>query len=253
MSKKNKSNKKKTIYIISFSLLVILFITLLLFIKDSEKIINIKEFIKTDTKILCIMQDDNFSYAVKIFDKYSIDYLKINSDELTIFERKKIENIIDSKNFKNVLVIYKNNVIEDVFTEYKNEENLSKFLQKNDIVPEIIVDNVEQIMIESKKMLDSEYSMIYIPYKNLEEIEKQDEIFKDIAEEYAVEYKKIDAYLLSDSQQEKINAMLGLSSVEDQILILIKNNKMFANIRGIHSKNTYIETLYDVMTILKMK
>ena len=34
--------------------------------------------------------------------------------------------------------------------------------------------------------------------------------------------------------------------MDNQILLVIKDNKMIANIRGVHSKNTYIETLYDV-------
>ena len=40
-----------------------------------------------------------------------ISYKKINSTELTIFEKRKLENIINSSYLNNILVIYKDGVI----------------------------------------------------------------------------------------------------------------------------------------------
>ena len=47
--------------------------------------------------------------------------------------------------------------------------------------------------------------------------------------------------------------LLNISLVEDQILVLVKDNKMIANIRGIHSKNTYIEKLYSANFINELE
>jgi len=250
---KEISNRKKIIYIISFCLLVLMFLFLVYLTIDGNKIREIKDFIRTDTKILYITEDENLDYPIKVMDKYSIDYYKINSSELTIFERKKIEKIVDGKKFGNVLVIYENGKIKDKLFEYKDKESVNKFLQDNNVIPSVLVDYVDKIMSESQKLLESSYSMVYIPYKKIDNIENQDEIFKQIANEYSIDYKKIDAYLLSNKQQEKINSLLGISTVEDQILILVKDNKMIANIRGPHRKNTYIETLYDVNFINELE
>lgn len=241
-----KIKDKKIVYIISSLLLVLLCFVLIILTIDSAKITEIKDFVKTNVKLLYITESNDFDYPIEVLDKYSIDYININSSELTIFERKKIKNIIEYNDLSNVLVVFKNGKIEDVLIKCNNQEEVNKFLQKNSIIPEIIANNVKQISEDSLKILNSEYCMIYIPYKNIDEIEKQENIFIDIAKEYSIEYKRIDAYLLSLNQQEKINSLLGISDVEDQILVLIKNGKMIANIRGIHSKNTYIENLYDV-------
>lgn len=247
-----KRKMKQIIYAVSFLLLFLIFIILILFTKDSEKIKEIKEFLKTDTKIIYIIKNESLSYPIELLDKYSIDYIKIDYKDLSIFERKKIKNIIDNNDITNSLVIYKNGKKRSILENLKEQE-IVKFLQKNNIIPSEIVDNVEEIVTESNSILDSTYSMVYIPYTNLAEIEKQDQIFKDIASDYEIEYKKIDAYLLSNNQQEKMNSSLGLSLVEDQILILVKDNKMVANIRGVHSKNTYIEKLYSVNFINELE
>lgn len=248
-----KNNKlKQIIYIITFFALIIIFTFLVLLTKDSDKIIDIKQFIKTDTKLIYVIKDKCFNYPIQILDKYSIDYIKVENKDLTIFERTKLKNIIDTKKIKNSLVIYEGGKVKDTL-ENLNKKEVNKFLQENNIIPSQIVDNVEEIVNESNKILDSQYSMVYIPYTNLDEIKKQDEILKDIAENYSIEYKRIDAYLLSNNQQEKINSLLGLSLVEDQILVLVKDNKMISNIRGIHSKNTYIEKLYGANFINELE
>lgn len=251
---RNISHKsKKIIYIVSFSLLILLFLVLIILTKDSKQIIEIREFIKTDTKLLYIIDNQDTNYPVEILDKYSVDYLEVNSNELTIFERKKLEKIINSKYLNNILVIYQDGVIIDALIEYESNDSVNEFLQKNNVIPQTIVENVEDIMKQAETISDSEYSIIYIPYENHEEIEKQEEIIKSIASEYSIEYKKIDALLLSKTQQEKINTILGLSDVENQILILVKDKKIVANIRGIHSKNTYIETLYELDFITELE
>lgn len=253
MLKKFKDPKIKIICITLCSLFILIFLILIYLTIDGRKIRDIKDFINIDTKVLYVTSDKTLDYPIKIMDKYSIDYLKIYSSELTIFERKKIKKIVDSSDIKNVLVIYENGEIKDKLFEYKNKESVNKFLQNNSIIPNKLVDNVDRIISESERMLESSYSMVYIPYKELDNIEAQDEIFKQIAEEYSIDYKKIDAYLLSNKQQEKINSLLGISTVEDQILILVKDNKMIANIRGPHRKNTYIQTLYDVNFINELE
>ena len=63
----------------------------MLLTKDSKKITDIKDFLKTDTKIICVIKDKSLSYTMEILDRYSIDYISVYSKDLTIFERKKIK------------------------------------------------------------------------------------------------------------------------------------------------------------------
>jgi len=248
-----KNKTKKIVYITLFSLLIVSFIILLIFTRDSKKIININEFIKTDTKVLYITENIKLNYPNKILDKYEIDYLKIDSSELNIFDRKKLKKIINYKKLKNIIVIYKNGKIVDKLINSRDEQEIDKFFQKNEIIPIKIVNNVSSIMTDALSILEDNYSIVYIPYKKNKDLDIQDKIFKEISNKYSIKYKKIDAYLLSYKQQEKINNLLGLSFVDDQILVLIKDNKMVSNIRGIHSKKTYIAQLYEANFINELE
>lgn len=253
-NKKDMENSsKKIIYIVLFILLIAIFIVLLVFTRDSERIIDIIDFIKTDTKVLYVNNNDNKSYPIDLLKKYDIAYLEIDSSKLSVFEIKKLKEIINTKDINNSLIIYENGKIIDSLIQYKTEEDVDLFLKKNNIIPEKLVDNVSDIMNDAITILDSSYAMVYMPYIEMEQIKNQDKILNSIADKYSLKYKKIDTYLLSNTQKEKINSLLGLSSVEDQILILIKDNKMVANIRGIHSKNTFIETLYETNLINELE
>lgn len=235
---------KKVIHIVSFCILVLLFLLLLIFTMDSKKIKEIDEFIKTDVKLLYITPTKVSDYTTKILDNYDIEYMNIESSKLSVFEIKKLEEITNSNDLNNIIVIYMNGKFIKSLNKNKKED-VQKFLQESDIIPSKIFYDVGKIMNSANKILDDDYSMVYIPYKYSRDVDNQDQIFNDISSKYNIGYKRIDAYLLSNTQQQKINNLLGISYVEDQILILVKDKKNIANIRGVHSKNTYIESLYE--------
>jgi len=243
--KVKEKQKSKIIYSLLFIVVVIIFVALLILTLPSKKIKEINLFIKGDTKILYIVKDKDYKYSVDILEKYDVQYMVIDNENLNLFERKKLENIIDD-DINNMMVIYRSGKIVSKITESDRDNEIVEILQSKEIIPLKIVDNVDSIVDSAKNILDSQYSMVYIPYIESEDIESQNKIFEEISSKYDIDYKKIDAYLLSNNQKEKINSMLDISSVEDQLLVLIKNNKMIANIRGIHRKNTYIESMYDV-------
>ena len=214
---------KNIILIIIFVLLLIIFFAYFEINKNNNLINDINEFIDNEEKILYISNKNNYSeYPIELFKKYDINYLYINSTKLSKFEKSKIKEIINNKYLSDIIVIFNNSEIVDAIIEYEDEESLNKFLQTNNLIPEVIGDN-SKILKEVEELLNTEFSMIYIPYKNLEEEDNQDKILQDISEDYEINYKKIDSYLLSKKQQEKLNTMLQISTVEDHIVIIIKN------------------------------
>jgi len=236
---------KKILAIISIIVLITIFILLLLSTKDNDLVKDIKEYVKTDTKVLYISNKNNYSKnLIELLDKYEVRYKYVDSTKLSNFERVKIENIINSKYLSNIILIYKNGQIIDALIDYEDEENLYKFLQNNNIIPEVIADT-SGIIDKVHNSLETDLTLLYIPYKNIDNIDSQDKILKSISEEYEIQYKKIDAYLLSYFQQEKLNSILQISSVEDQIIILIKDKKIIGSIRGINKKKDYLNKLYE--------
>ena len=243
MKKDNVAIIKKFLIGIFFSLLVIIFFYLLFSTRDNDLVKNIKEFVSIDTKVLYISDKDNYyDYPIDLFKKYEVDYLYIDSTKLSNVEKTKIEKIINSNYFSNIIVIYKNGKIVDAIIEYDNEESLNKFLQEQELIPEIIGDN-SKIIDTVNELITTEYTLIYLPYKPLDEIESQSKVLKKICNDYEINYKKIDAYLLSESQKNKLNSILQISTVEDQIIILVKDKKVIGSIRGINNKRKYLNQL----------
>lgn len=245
MKKDNFKVIKNICLIIIFVLLIIIFLLLLFATRDNKLIKDIKEYISTDTKVLYISDDENYSdYPKKLFEKYDVSYLYVNSTNLSNFEKNKIEDIINSRYLSNIIVIFNNGKVEDAIIEYDSEESLNKFLKSKDLIPEIIGDN-SKIIDNINELLTTKYSLIYLPYKNIEEMDNQDEILKKISEDYEINYKRVDAYLLSKSQKIKLNSILQISTVEDQIVILVKDKKIIGSIRGINNKRSYLNTLKE--------
>lgn len=243
MIKDNFKVIKRISVIIIFILLLIIFFWLLIVTSDNKLIKNIKEYIKTDVKILYITDKKNYlKYPIDILKKYDIDYFYINSDNLSKIEKSKLEKIINSKYLSNILVIFENGKIKDAIIEYENEERLSNFLKKNEIIPQIIGDN-STILSDTNRLLETDFSLIYLPYEKIDALDYQDRILEDISKEYGIKYEKIDAYLLSKTQKNKLNSILQISSVEDQIVILVKDKKIIGSIRGINNKRNYLNKL----------
>lgn len=244
--KKNTFGLKKFKWlIILVILLFVAFIYLLIKTLDSKIIKDIKEFISTDTKVLYITDKKDYSsYPIKLFNKYEIDYLYVNSDKLNNFEKNKLERIINSKYLNNIIVIYKSGKIVDAIINYETENKLNSFLQKYEILPEEIA-SINGIVDNAKEVLDDEFSLVYIPYTTKVDIKDQTQILKSICEEYNINFVKIDAYLLSYKQKEKINSIFQISSVDDQILVLIKNQNILSSVRGEHRKSYYLDEFYQ--------
>ena len=242
MKKDNFKVMKRFSIIILFILLLITFFSLLFATRDNNVIKKIKEHVKIDTKVLYITDEENYlRYPIDLFEKYEIEYLYINSDNLSRIEKSKLEKIINSKYLSNIIVIFNNGEIKDAIIEYENEDKLNIFLQRNEIIPEIIGEN--NIILEVNKLLETDFSLLYLPYEKSDVLDYQNSVLEEISEEYGINYKKLDAYLLSKSQKNKLNHILQISSVEDQILILIKDAKIIGSIRGVNTKRNYLSKL----------
>ena len=245
MRKGNLAIKRIVSIVFIFVLLLIILLSFILFTRNSNLLNNVKEFIKNDTKAIYISDQANYSdYPINIFKKYEIDYLYIDSTKISKRETKKIQEIVNSNYFSNIIIIFNNGEIVDAIIGYEDEKSLNKFLQKNQLIPEIIGDN-SKVIDSVNELLTTEYSLIYLPYKNLDEINNQDKILKKISDDYQINYTKIDAYLLSKNQHNKLNSMLQISAVEDQIIILVKDQKIVGSIRGVNNKRTYLNKLKE--------
>lgn len=236
---------KKIIMCISFSILIIVFVALLVLTMDDKFVRGIKDYIETDTKVLYISNKRNYNeYPIKILEKYEINYKYIESDKLSSFEKSKIRDIINNRDLSNIIVIFESGKIKNALLHYENEAELNKFLIENDIIPSII-GKTSGIKNKISNALNSDSLILYLPYHYTDEVEYQNELLKNLSKQFNVEYQKIDIYLLSKTQQQKINSLLEISDVEDQIVLFIKNKKVLGSLRGYKRKSEYINKLFE--------
>lgn len=236
---------KKIVTSIIFVILVAVFSTLLILTKDDKFVKNIKQFIKTDTKVLYITNKKNYSeYPIKLLDKYEINYKYINSSKLSRFEKNKIQRIVNNKDLSNIIVVFESGEIKDALLSYENNEKLEKFLVQNEIIPSVN-GNISGLVNKILKSKESESLILYLPYVYNDNVVYQDDLLKEVSKQYNIDYKMMDAFLLSNTQKQKINLSLELSDVEDQIVLFIKDKKIVDSLRGYNRKSKYINKLYE--------
>ena len=236
---------KKILNIVVLVLLVAIFSTLLILTKDDKFVRSIKQFIKTDTKVLYISNSKNYNeYPVKLLDKYEIEYKYIDSGKLSKFEKNKIQKIVNNKDLSNIIVIFESGKIKDALLSYENNDKLEEFLTKNEVIPSIR-ENISGLVNKIIKAKESDSLILYLPYVYDESMDYQDNLLKDISKRYGINYKRMDAYLLSNTQKQKINLSLGLSDVEDQIVLFIKDKEIVDSLRGYNRKSKYINKLFE--------
>lgn len=253
MKKSTSSKFKQISKIFILLLLVITLVALIVITTDNKHIKNIKEFINEDTKVLYITNKNKYSkYVRNLFDKYDAKYMYIDSSSLSNIEKKKIEKIVNNNNLSNLIVIFENGEIKGSLIDNSKKNNINEFLQKNNIIPEVIGDN-KNIISSVENLLETDFTLIFIPYKYINGIDSQNNILKSISDKYNINYKMINAYLLSDIQKEKLNKILNISPVDEQIIVLIKNKKIVGNIRNIQTFDEYIEKLKELKFIEDIK
>lgn len=236
----------KKIITITIVLMAIVIVVLLILLLNTKQMKNVKEFVKDGTKVLYITNSEKYSkYPINLFEKYEIDYLYINIDESNGIEKSRLKKIVNGKYLYNMIAVFKNGKLLDYIVEYETEDNLNKFLQGLDIIPDVI-GSIDGIVDSVPEMLESELSVLYFPYKFVDGIDNQNKILDEVCKENNIEYKMINAYLLSFSQQEKINSILQISSVKDQIVIFVKDGKIVNSIRGFKTKNEYLNKMYEI-------
>lgn len=241
---------KRILLILFIIVLVVFIITLLVFMPNKKSINNIKEFVKTNTKVLYISNEEKYlEYPIELLQKYEIEYMYINNSQLVSYEKNQIKKLIKTNKFNNTIAVFEKGNLVDTITNF-TEEEVTEFLQEYEVIPKIIGD-IGDITSNIESLVLNDLMILYFPYKYTDDVEKQDIMLKKIAVDNNIKYQMINAYLLSKNQQEKLNSLLKISSVEDQIIILIKEQKIVGSIRGVNRKSEYISKLKEYEIINK--
>lgn len=229
-----------------FVILSIFSIILIIITKifDNRIINNINNFLKNDIKVLYISDKKNyFNDAIELFKKYDIEYMYIDNSKYSNIEISNLKKLVNEKEINNVIILYNNGKKIDSLINCNSKKSLIEFFQNYNIIPEIIGKN-DNIIDSVKEYIRNDYMILYIPYKYGEYIEEQDSTLREISEKYSIQYKLVNAYLLSDSQKQKLNNILQISNVETQIVVLIKNNEIYSSIRNVYDKEEYIKEFH---------
>ncbi len=210
-----------------------------------KTISDVKEYVKTGTKVLYITNKKNYKKEVKeLLDKYEIEYKYVDTTDIDKIDKTRLEKLINSKYITNIIVVFVDGKVKDALIDYENYESLTTFLKHYSIIPEVL-DDISGIFDNVENSLDTDFTVLYLPYKYSEEIDNQEKILKIICSKYNISFRRENIYLLSSTQQEKINKLLQISEVDDQIVIFIKNKKIIGSVRGQKMRYQYIEQMNE--------
>ena len=189
---------------------------------------------------------------------YSIDYLYVNSDNLTKVDKDKMLEILDVEGETPTIAVVKNDEVLDVKEGYVEGKELVNFLIDNKVLKKDSVYTPEQYITE-------------ITYSNYEEIIQKDElsvivigqttcshciatkpVLNHIAEEYNVPINYLNLTNMSSDEQSKLTESLkniGYADSENlgtPLTLIVQNNKLVSTIEGENPTSYYIRTFRKV-------
>lgn len=215
---------------------------------SNKFILELKNIIGTDIKILYLYDNQNYNELFeKSLESYDIDYYSFNTSYINNKKEKKLKRFANSNYINNIVLIYKNGKIVDAIIKNNDLGKLREFLIKNKLITEYYKES-EDIFFKLEELLNSDLSLVYIPYIKSDSDLENEEMLKEICKTYNIDYKTLDAYKLGYFQKNKLNNILNISSVEDHIVILIKDSRIFESIRGEYNSDYYIAAINKALT-----
>ena len=189
---------------------------------------------------------------------YNIDYLYVNSDNLTKADKEQLLDVLDIEGETPTIALVKNDEVLDVKEGYVEGKELVLFLIDNKVLKKGSVYTPEEYIND-------------ISYSDYEEIVKKDElsvvvigqttcshciaskpVLNHIAEEYNVAINYLNLTNMSSDEQSKLTESLkeiGYADAENlgtPLTLIVQSNKLVSTIEGENPTSYYIRTFRKV-------
>ena len=229
----NQTKKSVKNFLLFLLIVILLAITYLVsvFIIDSfsEEMLEEYDDIMTESQLALIYlgYDEEIDELCSFYaSNYSFDYLNIEAKKISLAKKKKLRKELNIYNLTSTLVIIQDGVPIEYYSKLSSKEELLKFLQKNNLVPEIIEDTTSTLESFTQLILASEDTIIYLPTNYNEKTNKKSDSIKKIAEENNLNYGEVKGYILSQKQLKNIMSRIGFSEIQDDLIIYVRDSKV---------------------------
>ena len=194
----------------------------------------------------------------QIKEDYDIDYLYVNSDNLTKEDKDKMLEILNIQGETPTIAVVKKDEVLDVKEGYTDGKELVKFLIDNNVLKKDSVYTPEQYITD-------------VTYEKYEELVKKDElsvvvigqttcihcietkpVLNHIAEEYNVKINYLNlTNMTKDEQNNLTNSLkeIGYTNAENlgtPLTLIVQNNKLVSTIEGENPTSYYIRSFRKV-------
>lgn len=255
----NHTKKKVSYVMIFFFSLLLIFVLYYLYgffvDNNSKKIIDeYNSLMKNSTLAIFYFGDDKeIDEKCQIYSSnYDFEYLNIQTSDISRKKKNEIRKNLNIYNLTSTFVIVSNGVPISSVTKITDAEKLLEYLQNNNLVP-LIIGDTNPILNDFKSSISSDDGMlIYLPTSYDEINDKKDQILINISEQYNLDYKKIDAYLLSKKQLLKMMSQLGFSEIQEDLLVYVNSGSVVNVIEATTTdENSYFKLLtnYGIIDI----
>ncbi len=262
------NEKKKIIVLLGAIAAVILLIVVCSAIENKKSREYVKEFYSAfngNEEKLVMIGRDNCSwcqlfkpYLDLMHDKFGLEYLYVNTNELTtsIFKKLLKDISVDEKDFGTpYTIVVKEGKVVDSLNGYTDDADLIKFLKNHKFVGD-----------------DAKMSLNYIDYQGFKKVAKSNEnkilvlgqttcgycikakpILNKIADEYGVEINYLNVNTLSKEESEKLSkyvSYLGENEWGTPLTLIVNNGKVIDSANGLLDEEGYIN-LFKNNSIIK--
>jgi len=241
---------KNKYFVLTISFILLLLTTsIILKFFNNKKVDSVKDFINGDIKILYSYKENKIgSYLDELCNNYELTCMQIDVSEYNKIEKKQLKELINNDNLNSTISVFNSGKLVETVIEIDSEEKTLGFLQRVKIMPTIL--NTKQTIINDVNTIlnqKEEKTLLYLVYDSKINTEKQENIIQAISNENNINYKKMNTYLLSAPQKNKLNNLLKISDVSEQIIVCISNGTIIGNIRDVwNSKYKYLSQLKEI-------
>ena len=257
------NEKKKIIVLLGAIAAVILLIVVCSFIENKKSVKYLNEFYSafngSEEKLVMIGRD-NCSWCQlfkpsldSMHDKFGLDYLYVNTNELTssVFKKLLKDVGVNEKEFGTpYTIVVKEGKVVDSLNGYTDEVELLDFLKSHKFVSK-----------------DAKLSLNYIDYEGFKAVAKSNEnkilvlgqttcgycikakpILSKIADEYGITINYINVNTLTSEQSGKLSkyvSYLGENEWGTPLTIIVKNGEVVDSANGLLDEDGYVKLFKD--------
>ncbi len=223
------NTKKKVrvalILFIVLSLVFLLFFSMLMIgeVKSNDILTKYNDFVdSSDIGVLYLGKNNDINDVLSTYAKnYELNYLYISTSKITTIKKNRLKSKLKLNKINSTIVILEKGKVIASLDGCKNNDDVTKFLQKNNILPSEIGEPNKVINVFDESLKSQEPVILYMANNKNDLNDKHHNQLKKFCDDYSIKYVFIEGYYLTENQKLKLLKKLNYSEIHNEIVAII--------------------------------